>query len=275
MEGTFVRDGIEAFIQQLIRRGSDERTIKAYRLDLEHLYRWLREKKAEELDREAAENYLEYLTKEKKLRASTVTRKYRVLNYYLSYLSEQGLLTDRRPLSVPVQVTQKDMRKEGGPLSKAEIDRFFAAIQKEYEDLGSDFRKRICLRDLVMMELLFYHGIEVSELLRLELSDYDRETGVLTLQKKRGKTEGIFLYSRALRERLERWTLDHGEFEREAEYKGRMFLSKLGRPLSMKMVINIFEKYRVLAGIEKEVTPKDLKGCMGEYAKELLMERCG
>ena len=160
-------------------------------------------------------------------------------------------------------------------MSKAEIDRFFAAIQKEYEDLGSDFRKRICLRDLVMMELLFYHGIEVSELLRLELSDYDRETGVLALQKKRGKTEGIFLYSRALRERLERWTLDHGEFEREAEYKGRMFLSKLGRPLSMKMVINIFEKYRVLAGIEKEVTPKDLKGCMGEYAKELLMERCG
>lgn len=274
MEGTFVRDGIEAFIQQLIRRGSDERTIKAYRLDLEHLYRWLREKKAEELDREAAENYLEYLTKEKKLRASTVTRKYRVLNYYLSYLSEQGLLTDRRPLSVPVQVTQKDMRKEGGPLSKAEIDRFFAAIQKEYEDLGSDFRKRICLRDLVMMSLLFYHGIEISELLRLEVSDYDKKTGVLTIQRKRGRTAGIYLYSRTLKERMETWIAAHGCFEREPEYQKMMFLSKLGRPLSMKMVINIFEKYRVMAGIEKAVTPKDLKRCMGEYARELMREWC-
>ena len=49
-----------------------------------------------------------------------------------------------------------------------------------------------------------------------------------------------------------------------------MFLSKLGKPLSMKMVTNIFDKYRVLAGIEKECTPKDLKGSFGRYAEEVV-----
>ena len=53
-----------------------------------------------------------------------------------------------------------------------------------------------------------------------------------------------------------------------------MFLSKLGRPLSMKMVILIFEKYRMLAGIEKEFTPKDLKNSLERYGIELAMEQC-
>ena len=70
------------------------------------------------------------------------------------------------------------------------------------------------------------------------------------------------------------WLEERGYFERDEAYRDRMFLSKLGRPLSMKMVINVFEKYRVMAGIEKAVTPKDLKRCMGTYARELMREWC-
>ncbi len=394
-----LRDGkrlIAGFIDaQVVRRGLDWRTGEAYRIDLEHFYKWLDGEGAREAGRdlvretgrdpareavgdpvagvgqelqqpqpqlqtagglpqdgrgwqEKMEAYLEYLALVKKLRPSTVARKYRVFNYYLAYLVREGLLRDCGPLklrraagrprrrgwdgdglqsadlqrgtdglghadvwrdadklqgrSPDGQKGAEDSGDAGGPgdaldsktwsgrrdadridryepkaerMSKTDVDAFFLALEREYSGLESDFRKRVCLRDLVMMELLFYHGIEVTELLRLEISDYDRKTGVLTVPKKRGKTESIYLYSRALRERMELWIREHGEFERVAEYKGRMFLSKLGRPLSMKMVINIFEKYRVLAGIEKEVTPKDLKGCMGEYARELMREWCG
>lgn len=71
------------------------------------------------------------------------------------------------------------------------------------------------------------------------------------------------------------WMDEHEYFERGKGFDERMFLSKLGRPLSMKMVTNIFDKYRVLAGIEREATPKDLKGSMKRYARELMMEWCG
>lgn len=43
----------------------------------------------------------------------------------------------------------------------------------------------------------------------------------------------------------------------------------------MKMITNIFEKYREMAGIEKEATPKDLKRGLKRYAKELMVEWCG
>ena len=72
---------------------------------------------------------------------------------------------------------------------------------------------------------------------------------------------------------MQLWTNEHTYFELIPDYNNWLFLSKLGRPLSMKMVINIFEKYKDLAGIKKDCTPKDLKSSMKRYAKELVVEK--
>lgn len=266
---------IDEFINsQVIQKGLDERTAKAYRLDLEHLYQWMdlepsdgRKKWESEI-----ESYLEYLSSEKNRRPSTICRKQRVFGYYLSYLSSQGIIERERPLK---RVRVQEGTRKQIPLTKSEIDAFFQAITREYTDLGSDFRKRVCLRNQVMMGLLFYHGIEISELLRLETDDYDRKTAILTVRKKNGKDESIYLFSRILQEQMGKWLDDHEYFERGGGYDNCMFLSKLGRPLSMKMITNIFEKYREMAGIEKEATPKDLKRGLKRYAKELMVEWCG
>lgn len=266
---------IDEFINsQVIQKGLDERTAKAYRLDLEHLYQWMdlepsdgRKKWESEI-----ESYLEYLSSEKNRRPSTICRKQRVFGYYLSYLSSQGIIERERPLK---RVRVQEGTRKQIPLTKSEIDAFFQAITREYTDLGSDFRKRVCLRNQVMMGLLFYHGIEISELLRLETDDYDRKTAILTVRKKNGKDESIYLFSRILQEQMGKWLDNHEYFERGGGYDNCMFLSKLGRPLSMKMITNIFEKYREMAGIEKEATPKDLKRGLKRYAKELMVEWCG
>ncbi len=390
---------IEDFLEsQSAKNGLDERTVKAYRLDLGLFYAWLGEREIWPLDRKAAELYLDYLSREKKLRASTVTRKYRVLGYYLEYLSREGQLPPYRPLPPPVPTPQtiekeekagvpgmtkkagtvkraeeiraiaasgtreidgadvsagaawaiEDMGtadvartgiqkgKKEGFLSKVEVDSFFVALDREYEELDSDFRRRVCLRDRVMMELLFYHGLEISEVLRLELTDYDEKTGILRVRRKRGKDRdqggagdqgrdgrdaeepagdrdrrdagdrdrrdagdrveendgdtdrivgkgrgrrrnkerSVRIFSKELRGRMDLWIREHGYFERVSEHKDVMFLSKLGKPLSMKMVISIFDKYRIMAGIERECKPKDLKRSMERYARELMVERC-
>lgn len=284
MEQTLVRgrshiprdNEIEEFIGNQVReRKLDERTIKAYRLDLEHLYRWLGETDRDITDSKAVETYLKYLSGEKKLRASTITRKYRVFCCYMEYLFRQESMTRRPVLNPPAPADTGGAEQRDNVLSKAEIDSFFIALNREYENLDNDFRRRVCLRDSVMMELLFYHGIEVSELLRLEVSDYGREAGTLSIPGKKNKQRTVRLFSRDLRAKMDQWLSIHGYFERDDQYENCLFLSKMGKPLSMKMVIRIFDKYRVLAGIEKECTPKDLKRSMKRYAQELMMERCG
>ena len=264
---------IDEFINsQVIQKGLDERTAKAYRLDLEHLYQWMdlepsdgRKKWEGEI-----ESYLEYLSSEKNRRPSTICRKQRVFGYYLAYLVSQGVLAKSRslqPVSRPREASVDTL------LTKREVEAFFRAIDHEYEELDSDFRRRVCLRDQVMMELLFYHGLEISELLRLEISDYNQKTSTLTIRRKREKDRTEYLFSRALQKQMSRWLSEHVYFERGGLYHNRMFLSKLGKPLSMKMVINIFDKYRVMAGIEKVCRPKDLKNSLGRYAEEMVREQ--
>ena len=277
---------IEDFISaQVISRGLDERTARAYRMDLEKFYFWLEEQepqygKTVEANQEKAnrtetgweaqmETYLEYLSGEKGLRYSTVYRKQRVLGYYLAYLVSQGVVEQFRPLRTlrPPRESSVDTL-----LTKKEVEAFFHAIDREYEELDSDFRRRVCLRDQVMMELLFYHGLEISELLRLEVSDYNRKTATLTIRRKREKNRTEYLFSRALQKQMDEWLSEHVYFEHGGLYHNRMFLSKLGKPLSMKMVINIFDKSRVMAGIEKVCKPKDLKNSLGRYAEEVVRE---
>ena len=306
---------IEDFISsQVISRGLDERTAKAYRMDLEKLYVWLDESgKAEihmaagtkankvsdaskpginietaamveavEADsekpsaipgggwEEQIDRYLAYLSGEKGLRYSTIYRKQRVFGYYLAYLVSQGILEKSRPLR---PVNRPREASVDTLLTKGEVEAFFQAIDHEYEELDSDFRRRICLRDQVMMELLFYHGLEISELLRLEVSDYNRKTATLIIRRKREKDRTEYIFSRALQRQMEEWLSEHVYFEHGGLYHNRMFLSKLGKPLSMKMVINIFDKYRGLAGIEKMCKPKDLKNSLGRYAEEMVREQ--
>ncbi len=274
-------DMVDEFINtQVIDRGLDERTAMAYRKDLEKFYLWpeasgMSGESEDSGDSESAweermEAYLEYLSRERGLRYSTIARKRKVFGYYLTYLVSRGILEDHRPLK---RMDHPKIISADTLLTKKEAEAFFRAIDQEYEDLDSDFRRRVCLRDQVMMKLLFYHGLEVSELLLLELPDYDRKTATLTIRRKRQEDCHIHVFSRTLQQQMDQWLSEHVYFEHGGAYHNRMFLSKLGKPLSMKMVINIFDKYRVMAGIEKACKPKDLKNSLGRYAEELVWEQ--
>lgn len=277
---------IEDFICKYSEEHSlDPRTQKAYRMDLEHFYAWAagqceNTSHPEEYAWEDwMDAYLDYLSTEKNLSFSTIYRKNRVLSYYLAYLVRRGVLPSCRSLKVIRRSGESYLRGQTEQaqslLSRKDADAFFEAMKREYEGLDSEFRRRVCLRDMVMMELLFYHKIEISELLQLESTDYDPKDGILTIRRKRGICYRTHLYSQGLLKKMDLWLEERKQFQREGEYYNRMFLSKLGRPLSMEMVIQIFDKYRRLAGIEKELTPKDLKeSSMKVYARELMVERC-
>ena len=217
--GRYCPDTVDEFIDtQVLSRGLDERTAMAYRKDLEKLYLWLEASgmkgksgnaecpgNADFFLEEQMETYLDYLSRERGLRCSTIFRKQKVFGYYLSYLVSAGRLKSIRPLK-PMGHPKK--ASIDTLLTKKEVEAFFQALDREYEDLDSDFRRRICLRDQVMMRLLFYHGIEISELLQLEVPDYDRKTATLVIRRKRQEDYSVYLFSHTLRQQMDQWLSD-------------------------------------------------------------------
>lgn len=282
---------IKGFISHYERGHSlDPRTEKAYRMDLEQFYVWADSSRTD-TGEEGKENpapgfscwedwmeaYLDYLATERKLSDSTICRKTRVLGYYLSYLAGQGLIPACRPLKQVKRREGNEKREHPSSalLSRKDADALFQAMEREYTGLESEFRKRVCLRDMIMLGLLFYHRITISELLQLKVSDYDREAGTIRVNKKRKEAGIIHMYSPSLRKKMELWLKERIIFLEKREGCEQIFLSKYGKPLSMEMFIQIFDKYRKLAGIEKKLTPKDLKeNSMKQYARELMIERC-
>ena len=209
-------DTVEEFINaQVVSRGLDERTAIAYRMDLEKFYLWPETSQGperadwEDKIEDRMEAYLDYLSKERGLRCSTISRKQKVFGYYLSYLVSRGVRTGHRPLK-PLEHSREAFVDT--LLTKREVEAFFRAIDREYEDLDSDFRKRICLRDQVMMKLLFYHGIDISDLLQLEVSDYNRKTATLVIHRKRQEDYSVYLFSRELHQQMEHWLSEHLHF---------------------------------------------------------------
>ncbi len=90
----WVRDFVA---EEVLGKGLDERTARAYRTDLEHLYLWLGKYGKGQLERGAVEDYLNYLVNEEGLKYSTVTRKYRVFCYYMEYLERKGIMPGCSP----------------------------------------------------------------------------------------------------------------------------------------------------------------------------------
>ncbi len=63
---------IQKFVtSQIVKRGLDERTEKAYRLDLEYLYSWIQDRGDGDVDEKIVEDYRCYLVKEKNLKHSS------------------------------------------------------------------------------------------------------------------------------------------------------------------------------------------------------------
>ena len=82
---------IERFVQAQVRgKGLDERTEKAYRLDLEHLYRWLEIQGKKTPDEKDIERYLEYLLSEKGLKHSYEKIQGLLLLHGISYETGTG-----------------------------------------------------------------------------------------------------------------------------------------------------------------------------------------
>ncbi len=124
------------------------------------------------------------------------------------------------------------------------------------------------IRDLALLEVLYSTGVRVGELLVMKLSDIDwHERSVLVHGK--GNKERIVLMGERAMIALEtyihsaRAQLLNGNLR--SEY---VFVSRLGRPLSVRMFHVALGRYLKLAGLEKRVTPHTLRHTFATHLLE-------
>lgn len=236
---------LKAFISHLIaERGLSQNTIDAYRRDLVDYLSFLSERGVDEPSGCTYELILIYALRLRtnNLSPSTIQRRLSALTTFHRFLTREGF-SDGDP-TVNLEHPKKPTRLP----TYLEV----SDIEKLIEQPSSN--SVIGLRDRALLELLYASGMRVSELINLNLTDVNLETGFIRCVGK-GNKERIIPIGRKAIEALKAYlAISRPELDSGVS-GGAFFLSHRGRRLCRTAVFKILKRYSASAGLKKLPSP--------------------
>ena len=154
----------------------DDKTIKAYKADLEQFITVIGENNP---DKEMLNAYLVYL--HRMYKQKTVKRKIASVKALFHYLEEEELIEINPFHKVKTKFREEVILPKIIP--RDIIEQLLNHLYKERSIKEySEWRKKIILRDIAVVETLFSTGLRISELCHLQNKYVDLKNGVLCIQ---------------------------------------------------------------------------------------------
>lgn len=158
--------------------GTNQNTIVAYRNDLHQACAYLKRQQVDDwqtVTREHIEGYLQEMREGQAYRPTTIARKLAALKTFFRYLRSTGMITYD-----PVEKldTPRIQRELPHVLSQKQIASLFRQVEVE---------TAVGKRDLAMLHMLYATGMRVSELVALNLDDFDAGQATIVCPGRNGR----------------------------------------------------------------------------------------
>lgn len=228
------------------QRELNDKTVKAYRIDITQFLDYLTENQLL-LDKCGINNYLNYL--HAKYRQRTVKRKIASIKAFFNYLDYEERIGSNPFNKVRVRFKEEQLLPRS--VSQETIEELLKYMyQQKGNDELSKWKRRLILRDICVIELLFMTGMRISELCELHQDSIDLSKGIIRVYGKGAKERVIPIGNIKVLQLLR----EYGE-EFEKEIEGNFFVNRYGEPLSTQTVRLMLQHYTKAAGIEQHITP--------------------
>jgi integrase/recombinase XerD len=249
---------IEAFVDHLtFERGLADRTLRAYRRDLERLIEFLEARGVADPGAIRPGHLRDYVfsLKDRGLEPTTIRRAQSSMRTYFGFLLGEGVLEDdpSERLESP-----RVWRRLPDVLGRAEVERLVEAPDPDAP---------LHWRDRAALELLYATGMRVSELVELPLTAVDLEDGICLVFGK-GSKERLVPVGRPALQALSRYLGDVRPRLDRGRGEGRVFLNARGRPLTRMSVWRLVKESARRAGIRKRVSPHTLRHTFATHLLE-------
>jgi integrase/recombinase XerD len=240
---------LHEFEQYLLLKGKSRNTISSYLVAVKVYIKWFQDRYQKIPHQLLAENVADFKSylQHKGIAPSTFNSHLaglRSWNQYLIHIGKQDHLAIRK------EDFKKVQHGYASPAVHSEPD-----VQRFIQTVLESGNKR----DYVLVNLLAYTGLRISEALCLTLDDVHLESQELMVRDGKGnKSRTVFLSDKVVR--LLRDYLKHERSKyRLAEMSPYLFLSNRSRQLSRITVFKSFKKYSELANIQPAISPHDLR----------------
>ncbi len=249
---------LDDFIYYLsAERGLADNTLDSYQRDIRSYLIFLKERgyqHIEEAERESIVNYLENL-REKGRANSSISRNLASLRSFYRYLQQEGVINNNHAKKVESPRIEEKLPRV---LTVEEVDKLL-------EGPLSD--GKVGLRDKAMLELLYASGIRVSELVGLNLKDFNPEVGFLRCLGKGMKERIVPVGSVAVLNVKDYIEKCRNKLVKDVN-ENALFVNQHGRRLTRQGFWKILKKYAVKANISGEITPHTLRHSFATHLLE-------
>lgn len=231
----------------LKQRKLDEKTVRAYRVDLRQFSEFCAQK---ELVTEKAiiRQYVLYLHETYKQK--TVKRKVASLKAFYSYLEDEEIIENNPLRKIRTEFREEKVLPRSIPYSVLQSLLSSMYSQKSIESTIA--RRKLLNRDIAVVEILFSTGIRISELCNLLQKNIDIEHGIFCIKGKGRKERYLQIGTEEVLEQLKEYKR---YWEKDLEASDFFFLNRYGKRYSEQSARRMIQRYTQEAMIEMHITP--------------------
>ncbi len=240
-----------------VEKGLSENTLDSYRRDLNKFHSFMQRQNISSpaaIDRNMLNQFIGEL-KKKGFASSTISRCIASIRSFFSFLLQEGVIDNNPALELESPKIEKRLPRV---LTTKEIDQLLSA-PKTGEHNG--------LRDKAMLELLYASGIRVSELIFLDISDFDPHVGFLRCRGKGMKERIVPIGSLAINH-----VSTYLDSSRAKLLKNNgepaLFVNHHGNRMTRQGFWKILKKYARKSNINGDVTPHTLRHSFATHLLE-------
>lgn len=230
-----------------IEKKLDEKTIRAYKTDLQQCLSITGNIPINQLSKEIIRTYIKEISC---FRHKTIKRKLASLNAMLNYFEwnnewyvnpmRKMHIHMREPVRYPTVMTIEEVRK------------MMDVVKKRARQYPNDsFSYGLAKRNEAIIELLFASGMRVSELCDIKVCDVDLNIGRIRIIGKGNKERFVDICQDETQKALSEWLECRDRYVDDAPF----FCSRLGRKMSPQSVRLLVRQLTLICGIKKHVTP--------------------
>jgi integrase/recombinase XerD len=237
---------IAAFLERVWSEdGLAERTLQAYRQDLEALSRWLSTRGR--ILRTARREDLSAFHGSQPVAVRSMARRQSAFRRFYASMARNEAGFEDPTLLIERPKTPRSLPK--------------ALAEREVEGLlhAPDVSTTLGLRDRAMLELMYASGLRVSELVELPLAALNTRQGVLRVTGKGGKDRLVPVGEVAL-EFIQSYLTQARPVLAKGRQPAALFLSKRGEGMTRQMFWTLVKRHAITVGINsKRISPHVLR----------------
>ena len=230
------------------RKNLNYKTTKSYSIDLQQFYEFTNNNTLSWNDKKSIEKYIEFM--HSKYKPKSVKRKIASLKAFFHFLEIEEVIELNPFHKIQIKYKEPFILPKTIPLKTIELIMNFA--YSECKKQTTPYGKKIALRNVLILELLFATGMRISELCSLTTAQIDFSEYIIKIYGKGSKERLIQICNKNVQNLLDEYK---NTFQFELNNYNYFFINRFFNQLSEQSVRNMIVSYSKNAGIKFHITP--------------------